>query len=70
MQNFFQSEGFNENMDVSATTRDFQTSQVVKQDGSKSGILSFLEKQEKHETPTESDESQTFQPSRDQRYNT
>ena len=69
MENFFESEGFDENMDVSATTRKFQTSQIVKQDPTKSGILSFLEEQERTQAPTQSDESQTFQPSRDTRYN-
>lgn len=38
-------------LDVSATTRKFQTSMVIKQDSEKSGILSFLENIEK-ETPS------------------
>ena len=42
IQDFFESEGFDQNMDVSASTRKFQQSIVVKQDPSKAGILSFL----------------------------
>jgi hypothetical protein len=69
MNNFFESEGFDETMDISATTRKFQISQVVKQDDTKSGILFFLKEQERTQAPTQSDQSQTFQPSRDTEYN-
>ena len=44
---FFDSDGFDQSMDVSASTRKFQSSVVIKQDPNKSGILSFLIKVEK-----------------------
>lgn len=44
IDNFFISKGFSEGLNVSSTTRKFQTSVVVSQDPGKSGILSFLEK--------------------------
>tara|TARA_B100000424_G_C22912972_1_gene485741 strand:+ start:515 stop:733 length:219 start_codon:yes stop_codon:yes gene_type:complete len=44
IDNFFVSEGFSEGLNVSSTTRKFQTSVVVRQDPNKSGILSFLAK--------------------------
>jgi len=42
MKEFYDTEGFNETMDVSASNRKFQTSIVVRQDPTKSGIISFL----------------------------
>ena len=48
-QDFFETEGFDEQLDVSASTRKFQTSIIVKQDPNKSGILSLLEKVEEGE---------------------
>ena len=45
-QNFYDSDGFDQNMDVSASTRKFQQSIIVKQDPNKSGILSFLSQAE------------------------
>ena len=42
IDNFYESDGFDQNMDVSASTRKFQQSVIVKQDPNKSGILSFL----------------------------
>jgi len=44
--NFYESDGFDQNMDVSASTRKFQQSIIVKQDPNKSGVLSFLSKVE------------------------
>lgn len=44
---FFDNDGFDQSLDVSASTRKFQSSVVVKQDSDKSGILSFLTKVEK-----------------------
>jgi len=41
-QDFFETEGFTAEMDVSASTRKFQTSVIIKQDPNKSGILTFL----------------------------
>lgn len=48
---FFDSDGFDQEMNVSATTRKFQSSVVVKQDPNKSGILSFLKEVETQSTP-------------------
>lgn len=42
IDNFYESDGFDQSMDVSASTRKFQQSIIVKQDPNKSGILSFL----------------------------
>ena len=42
MREFYDTEGFEETMDVSASTRKFQTSIIVIQDPNKSGIVSFL----------------------------
>jgi len=46
IQDYFDSEVGTQMTDVSASARKFQTSIVVKQDESKSGILSFLVKVE------------------------
>ena len=46
MQDFYEIEGFDDSLDVSAANRKFQTSIVVKQDPSKSGILNFLSEAE------------------------
>ena len=46
VQDFFESDGFDQSMDVSASTRKFQQSVVVKQDPNKSGILAFLSRVE------------------------
>ena len=51
MANFYDSEGFDASMDVSASTRKFQQSIVVKQDPNKAGILSFLANIEEESTP-------------------
>ncbi len=42
IDNFYESDGFDQDMNVSASTRKFQQSIIVKQDPNKSGILSFL----------------------------
>lgn len=46
MNEFFDSQVGDQPMDVSASTRKFQQSIVVKQDPNKSGILSFLSQAE------------------------
>jgi hypothetical protein len=46
VQNYFETNVGTQNIDVSASTRKFQTSLVIKQDRNKSGILSFLKKVE------------------------
>lgn len=40
-----------QSLDVSAANRKFQTSIIIKQDATKSGILSILEKTEEQSTP-------------------
>ena len=45
-QNYYDNDGFDQSMDVSASTRKFQQSIIVKQDPNKSGILSFLSQAE------------------------
>jgi len=63
MNNFFESDGFDQNMDVSASTRKFQQSIIVKQDPNKSGILSFLSKvQEETQQQPQRREPQTQRP--------
>lgn len=47
VQNYFDTDVGSQTIDVSAGTRKFQTSIIVKQDEGKSGILSFLEKLKK-----------------------
>lgn len=42
INNFYESDGFDQEMDVSASTRKFQQSIIVRQDPNKSGVLSFL----------------------------
>lgn len=64
VQNYFDSDVGSQTIDVSAGTRKFQTSIIVKQDEGKSGILSFLEKVEKAtpQAPTQT-APQTMRPS-------
>jgi hypothetical protein len=64
IQNYFDSNVGTQTIDVSASTRKFQTSVIVKQDENKSGILSFLEKVEATtpQTPTRTT-PQTMRPS-------
>ncbi len=45
-ENYFENNVGTQTIDVSATTRKFQTSVIVEQDENKSGILSFLQKAE------------------------
>ena len=45
-ENFYDNQGFDQSMDVSASTRKFQQSIVIKQDPNKSGILFFLSQAE------------------------
>ena len=64
---FFDSEGFDESMDVSASTRKFQQSIVVKQDQNKSGILSFLSQvEEETQQQPQRRSPQTLRPERRQ----
>ena len=64
VQNYFDTEVGSQTIDVSASTRKFQTSIIVKQDEGKSGILSFLEKVEEStpQAPTQT-APQTMRPS-------
>ena len=69
VQDFYESEGFTATMDVSASTRKFQTSIVVNQDPNKSGILSFLSKLEEETPQTNLQVSEpTLRPQRNQDY--
>ena len=54
VQDYFDSSVGTQTIDVSASTRKFQTSIIVKQDQNKSGILSFLATVEESnpQTPT------------------
>lgn len=63
-ENYFDTNVGTQTIDVSASTRKFQTSVIVKQDENKSGILSFLEKVEAAapQTPTQT-APQTMRPS-------
>lgn len=44
IQNFFDNDPGDQNIDIAASTRKFQQSIIIKQDPNKSGILSFLAK--------------------------
>ena len=48
---FLNTEGFDEEVNIGATDRDFQQSIVIKQDENKSGILSFLKEIEEETSP-------------------
>ena len=63
IQDYFETNVGTQNIDVSASTRKFQTSVIVKQDANKSGILSFLQKVEQSnpQTPTQTS-PQTMRP--------
>ena len=64
VQDFFQSDGFDQSMDVSASTRKFQQSIIIKQDPNNSGVLSFLsEFQEQTEQTPQRQSPQTIRPS-------
>ena len=66
--NFFESDGFSEGLNVSSTTRKFQTSVIVKQDSNKSGILKFLAEYEESLPVAERRKPETQRPARNQRY--
>ena len=51
-------------IDLSSSNRVFQTSIIIKQDQNKSGILSFLSKQNNEEAEVPQQRGQTFRPSR------
>ncbi len=55
IQDYFDTNVGTQTFDVSANTRKFQTSVIVKQDKNKGGILSFLQKVEESSpaTPTQ-----------------
>ena len=62
MFDFFDNDVGEQSMDVSASTRKFQQSIVVKQDPNKSGILSFLsevEQQRQSQPQSQSPQTQT-----------
>ena len=63
--NFFDREGFDYSMDVSASNRKFQTSIVVKQDPNKSGILSLLKNVEQSSQVENTSTTQTQRVSRE-----
>tara|TARA_R110002020_G_scaffold336677_1_gene552115 strand:+ start:247 stop:465 length:219 start_codon:yes stop_codon:yes gene_type:complete len=69
VQDFYESEGFTGQLDVSASTRKFQTSIVVNQDPQKSGILSFLSNlEEQSPQPTIQVAEPTLKPQNNQDY--
>lgn len=63
MSEFYDTEGFDESMDVSARNRKFQTSIIIKQDQQKSGILSFLEEAEETVGTPPTSQGPTIKPS-------
>lgn len=69
VQDYFDTDMGDQTIDVSASTRKFQTSIIVKQDPNKAGILSFLEKvnEEGPSTPTRTP-PQTMRPRRQGAY--
>jgi len=64
IQTYYDTDVGSQDVDVSASTRKFQTSVIVKQDEGKSGILSFLQKVEEitPQVPTQT-QPQTMRPS-------
>lgn len=58
-------EGFEESLSVDSTDRKFQTSIIIKQDTSKSGILSFLQEIQQSSQQLPSSGNQTIRPSGD-----
>ena len=64
MSEYYDREGFDESIDVSASNRKFQTSIIVKQDPGKSGILAFLSSvEESRPSQPTSTPPQTIRPS-------
>ena len=69
VQDFYQSEGFDAKMDISASTRKFQTSIIINQDPNKAGILNFLSKlEEENPQPNLQVSEPTLKPQRNQDY--
>jgi len=66
ISSIYELDGFDEIMDVSASTRKFQQSIIVKQDPNKSGILSFLSKVEETVQQPQRQSPQSQRPSRRQ----
>ena len=64
MQDFYDTEGFEELTNVSINNRMFQSSIVIKQDPNKSGILSFFFNVEDQQTSqSESQQGSSIRPS-------
>jgi len=64
IENLYDTDMGDQTIDVSAATRKFQTSVIVKQDPNKDGILSFLESiEEEVPMPPTSQAPQTVRPS-------
>ncbi len=60
----YETDFLNQTVDVSASTRKFQTSVIVTQDANKDGILSFLESVEEENAPPPTRQApQTMRPS-------
>lgn len=58
-----------QSIDISAATRKFQTSIIVKQDSGKNGILSFLAEVERNVAPPPTNQApQTMRPSAPSEY--
>lgn len=67
MSRFYDDSGFDATIDISASTRKFQQSIIIKQDPNKAGILSFLsEAASTSTTTTPQATSQTIRPQRRQ----
>lgn len=65
VQDFFDTEVEEQVIDVSASTRKFQTSVVIVQDENKSGILSFLQTfEEQNPQQPQRSQPQTIRPQR------
>lgn len=69
VQDYFDTDMGEQTIDVSASSRKFQTSVIVKQDPNKAGILSFLEEVNQQEPPPpRRREPQTVRPRRQGAY--
>ena len=69
VQDYFDTDMGDQTIDVSASTRKFQTSVIIKQDPNKAGILSFLEQvNEQEPSPPRRREPQTIRPRRQGAY--
>jgi len=67
MSRFYDDSGFDATIDVSASTRKFQQSIIIKQDPNKAGILTFLSESEPSTTtPPPADNNPRIRPQRRQ----